>query len=418
MQNVLFFLFRLHGGGAERVVSNLSMDLAEQYNIKIAVFDRSEQAYPYKGELIRIKLPFSGNTSENKLIARLIRLIVLVYKLKKLKTKHKIDVTISFAEQANIINILTKGKRKSILSVRTLLSKQISETPNAGIIRFLVKFLYNRADLIITPSKIAGQDLLEQFGVSPPLLKVISNYIDKEKIGNLSMERIDDSFHRQIFEQPIMLNVGRVTPAKGQWLLLAMMAKMKSAFPGWKLVIIGGSEKEGKLKSELIQLAEDLALKIYDSSGGQQRSLDFDIFLLGFQVNPFRYMRQSKVLLFPSVFEGFPNTVLEAMQSGLPVIVADCRSGPREILAPQTDLSIPTTKLELTKYGILCPALTNTEINEEVPSDILSEWIAAFSMVANQPGLINELIRNGYARVKEFDRKSILKQWRECIDQE
>jgi hypothetical protein len=68
-RNILFFIYRLYGGGAERVVSNLSMALGDNYNIKIIIYDLEEKTYPYKGELIRIKLPFSK-----------IQFIITVYK--------------------------------------------------------------------------------------------------------------------------------------------------------------------------------------------------------------------------------------------------------------------------------------------------------------------------------------------------
>lgn len=58
MKNVLFFIYRLYGGGAERVVSNLSLALANEYNVKIVIYSNEEKTYPYDGQLIRIKLPF------------------------------------------------------------------------------------------------------------------------------------------------------------------------------------------------------------------------------------------------------------------------------------------------------------------------------------------------------------------------
>jgi glycosyltransferase involved in cell wall biosynthesis len=418
MQNVLFFLFRLYGGGAERVVSNLSMDLADHYNIKIAIFDNEEEVYPYRGQLIRIKLPFSKNTADNKLLARVIRLLVLVYKLRKIKKQHQIDVTISFAEQANIINVLTKGRTRIILSVRTFLSRQILDTPNSSILKFLIKFLYNRADLIITPSKVSGLDLVKHFGILHRKLKVIYNYIDQEKIIERSQKGIEDCFHQQLFELPILLNVGRITPAKGQWLLMELMKKIKIQFPGWKLVIMGETENEGQLRMQLTELAADLDLKLYDSLSAQEPSLDYDVYLLGFQLNPFRYMRKSKILLFPSVFEGFPNTVLEAMQSGLPVIVADCHAGPREILAPETDLEVKINIMELTQYGILCPALTSTEIKLGIAPDLLDEWMNAVSIMINEPEMKNRLIQNGYTRVSSFEKKFILQEWKDCMELE
>ncbi len=414
VQNVLFFIFRLHGGGAERVVSNLSIDFAERYNVKIAVFDRMEKVYPHRGELIRIAAPFSEDPGSNNWLARGVRLWVLTRKLREIKRLYKIDTTISFGEQANIINVLSKGKTKAVLSVRTLLSNEIRNTPRMNILRSFVRNFYNHGHHIIVPSKVAGQDLVRHFKVSPEKLKVIYNYIDPGKITRLSREPIEDPY-RELFGQPVLLNVGRITPAKGQWLLLEVMKKIKECYPGWKLVIIGEAEKGENMKAQLISRAEQLGLRLYDSSQNGPLTLNDDIYLLGFQANPYRFMRNSRVLLFPSVFEGFPNTVLEAMQAGLPVISADCHSGPREIMAPDSDLTKRIDAAEYTPYGILCPALPTADIREIIAEEIIGEWTKSLTMLIEDTVLRERLVQNGYARVRDFDRENILRQWQDSI---
>ena len=416
MQNVLFFIFRLYGGGAERVVSNLSMAFSEHHNIKVVVYDTQEKTYPFKGELIRIKLPFSKDPIHNHWWQRLIRLVILIYKVRKIKRQYKIDVSISFAEQANIVNILTRGKRKTVISMRTLLSKEVASTPKMRILTHVIRHLYNKAQQIIVPSQLGGLDLQNHFGIKPAKLKVIYNYIEPEKIDALAAETISDSFLISLFNRPVLLNVGRITPAKGQWLLFEAMKKIKHVHPEWKLVIIGESETEGNLKSRLLHMANQLGLKLYDSAAAQDPSSEYDIYLLGFKANPFKYMRQSSVLVFPSVFEGFPNTVLEAMQSRLPLVVADCIAGPREILAPKSDLSARATRTELTEYGMLCPALPHADISIPVPPSTVDEWVYAIEEVMTKEDLRDRFIANGIRRVRDFDKEAILADWEKTID--
>jgi glycosyltransferase involved in cell wall biosynthesis len=340
----------------------------------------------------------------------------LIYKVRKIKRQYKIDVSISFAEQANIINILTRGKGRTVISMRTLLSKEIASTPRMKILTHLIKRLYNKAEQIIVPSQLGGLDLQKHFGIAPVKLKVIYNYIEPEKINALAIEAIDDPLLNSLFARPVLLNVGRITRAKGQWLLFDIMKTIKPLHPEWKLVIIGESDSEGNLKSDLHKLSNQLGLKLYDSATAEELSTEYDIYLLGFRVNPFKYMRHSSVLVFPSVFEGFPNTVLEAMQCKLPVIVADCNAGPREILAPKSDFSNRTVIAEWTDNGILCPALPFADINIPVSSSIIDEWVYAINQVISDRDLRERLVRNGLRRVRDFDKTEILNEWEKSIN--
>jgi glycosyltransferase involved in cell wall biosynthesis len=415
MQNVLFFLFRLYGGGTERVVSNISQALGDECNIKIAIYDDEDKTYPFKGELIRIKLPFSSDTINNSMWKRQVRLLFLIYRLRHLKRRLRIDTTISFGEQANIINMLTKGKGRTLLSVRSTLSREMAIQPKMDVLKPFIRRLYNHAGKIILPSKSAAMDLSDHFGVLSKKIQVIYNFIDPEKITQLASEGLSNAFYDQLLSKRILLNVGRITPAKGQWLLVKALSRIRKERKDFKLVIIGESDKEGSIKNGLFAIAYDLGLKIFDADSNQIPSLDFDIYLLGFKPNPFPFMKKSEIMVFPSVFEGFPNTILEAMQCGLPVISADCVSGPREIMAPGSDLRTKSKTWELTEFGLLCPALPNGDPMSETPEYILAAWIEAIQRLAEDEDLKKKFIENGYRRVTDFLKDNIINQWRESL---
>src|SRR4051812_21321337 len=106
-KNLLFIVDQLHRGGSQKVVANLSNQLEEHCNVHIAIYnDIDKVEFPYKGTLVKIKLPWSDNPSQNNVFARFTRLLYLIIDLRKIKKRYNIEVAISFLEASNIINIL------------------------------------------------------------------------------------------------------------------------------------------------------------------------------------------------------------------------------------------------------------------------------------------------------------------------
>ena len=417
MQNILFFIFRLYGGGAERTVSNLSQAFGDKYNIKIAIYDIEERTYPYAGELIRIKLPFSKNVAENGKIARAIRLLVLLFKLRRLKKKHAINVCISFSEQANIINLITGGSR-TIISVRTTLSEEIKSMPRMKVLYGFIRALYNRAYRIITPSEGISEDLIDHFGVHPGKIRVIFNYVDREKIRRLYNVPLSDPFLKSLFQKDILLHVGRITAAKGLWLAFHVYKMLKPVYPGIRLVSIGEGESEPIFKKKILKYAKGLDLKIDDLEENGAPDDDADIVFMGFRNNPYQFMRESKVLVFPSAFEGFPNTILEALECSLPVVAADCNSGPRFILAPGSTITGRAEKMELSAFGILAPPLKDAEIDTVIDPRVIEEWTKAVGAMLEKDDLRRQYMLAGRERSGNFDKEVILSQWELLLSEE
>ena len=67
--------------------------------------------------------------------------------------------------------------------------------------------------------------------------------------------------------------------------------------------------------------------------------------------NPFKAISKCDAYVLSSLFEGFPNALVEAMICGLPVIASNCQSGPKEILDDVSELNI--NGVYKAKYGII-----------------------------------------------------------------
>lgn len=412
-KNLLLIVNQLHYGGAQKVVANLSRDLSSSSNVFLAIFnDIDNVGYSYGGNLIRIKAPFSSNPDQNHFIARTVRLLYLVMQFRKIKKKYRIDVAISFLEAPNIINVLSRRKEKVILSVRSYLSREIQKVQQISIYEKLVKKLYNKSDFVVVPSISLADDLNQNFGIDKSRLRVINNYLDHQLLSVLKEENFQYPVLQNVFKDPVLINVGRLHDAKGQMLLLPVLKMVKEKINAVRLIIVG----QGELMSSLIAKSKELGLKICLPEDLPLQNtttiMEYDVFLLGPQKNPYQYLEKSSLFLFPSIYEGFPNAMLEAMAMGLPVISADCNSGPREILAPETDLNKKANTTERAEYGILMPI----PVLNDMQNDEVLEWSRIVAEL-----LINEQEKQYYSeqakkRAMHFGKDAIISQWLSLIN--
>jgi glycosyltransferase involved in cell wall biosynthesis len=109
--------------------------------------------------------------------------------------------------------------------------------------------------------------------------------------------------------------MGRLVRQKGFDLLVEAFARVASMHPDWRVVILGEGAERANLTASI------------HAAGLVDR-----VSLAGFASAPERAMRQADLFVLPSRFEGFPNSLLEAMAEGMPCISFDCPTGPKELI--------------------------------------------------------------------------------------
>lgn len=391
-QNIAIIIPELAGGGAERVVSNLSLYFPEEFKRYIIVYDKTNISYPYNGHLIDLNTRATRNP-----FGKAINLIKRIFKIRKIKKEYKIDTTISFMEGPNIVNILTKSEDKVIVSVRNFISKSANGFYGKIYKKLIMKF-YNKADCIISVSKTIKDDLIKNFKINEEKIEVIYNPYDIETIQKLTEEELEEEY-KEIFNQPVIINVGRLYKQKGQWHLIRAFKKVKEEIPNSKLVILG----QGNLEEYLRKLVYEYRL-------------EKDIYLLGFQKNPFKFMSRSEICAFSSLYEGFPNVLVEAMACGLPVIASDCKSGPREIMDLDTNIDIETKTIEYAEYGILVPVCDGVYYCGKDDLSKEEKLLAkAITNIFKDEEIKNSYIRKAKVRASNFNINNIISQWIEQI---
>jgi glycosyltransferase involved in cell wall biosynthesis len=368
------------------VVSELLENLPDSFEKYLILFEK-RIVYSLRNDVkvIILDLPAAKDP-----IRKITNVLLRVYKTRKIKRNESLDIVLSFLEGANFVNVLSKVVDVgTIISVRTTLGKK--EGFYACILRLLARWVYKRADIIVANSQGVKKDLVERLKLGAERIEVKNNPFNMEKIQKLAKEPLELTGICD-FVKPTVISVGGLQEAKGHWHLIRAFREIKREVEDARLLIVGG----GILESYLKKLAEESG---YSS----------DICFLGFQENPFKFVSRSKVFVLPSLREGFPNALVEAMACGKPVIATDCDSGPREILAPETSIDYKTTEVEFAEYGVLVPPLDGRlySINKSLTESESLLANAIIEVIKNQD-LQQKYSSLALERAKDFEISKIV----------
>jgi len=412
---LLFIIPNLTGGGAERVCVNIYKGLKnyENYKIYLVLFQKILKYEITDEEIISMDIKGSPN-----ILGKIKNFLLRFYRLLKIKKEINPDVCISFLEPADFLNLITKfGRHKVILTIHNTMSEYFKQLYDDGFSKKLASFVYNnsykilakKANLIICVSHGIAKDFAKSYNVDSSKIKVIHNPINLDEIEKFCEENLNE--YELIFKHPVLITAGRLTKQKGQWYLIRVFKALKEKHKDLKLVILG----EGELKDYLVKLSEELGLKTYVWDR-DALSESFDVYFLGFQENPFKFMARSKLFVFPSLWEGFGNVLVEAMACEVPVVSSDCRSGPREILAPNTDFNYQTQKPEFAEYGVLMPVF---EVKYKSAEEPLEEreimWVETIDKLLEDEDLRKHYSEKAKQRAGDFRIEKIVEEWNRCL---
>ncbi|MEO5967899.1 MAG: glycosyltransferase [Ferruginibacter sp.] len=235
---ILIFINTLGFGGAERVVSQLLFHLQDDFEIHIVLLTRIiDYEIPKNIKVFDLNQPFSENA-----IITLIKLPLLSAKLKRYCETNNIPTVISFLNRPCYISGFMRGllgfKGRIIMCERTHQSTLFENDTlhYKTVSTALIKYAYNKADLVLSNSIVMKDDLIENFNIKVPM-DVIYNPIDIAAVQAKSMEDVNFKFDKNSF---YFISVGGFRKEKNHALLLEAMAFMKGT--NAKLIFVGGGE--------------------------------------------------------------------------------------------------------------------------------------------------------------------------------
>lgn len=355
---IMFLLTIYEVGGISTVAKNLSEALkTDKFEIVLLTEKLSSKHYPIDSNIKVINLDISQRRG---FVAKAFNIARHLISMRRHIISEAPDIILSFGAYVNCHALLSllffKGKRPKVILTEHS-EEMFLKVRNKGIryilfkklYKILMSILYCNADHIVAVSKSIASGLRKIFFVPPDKVKVIYNPVNINRIKELCKEEcLLLNFSRPL---PCIGTVARLSPEKGVHFLIQgfkiLLDKIDS-----RLIIVG----DGIERLRLEQMVKE--------SGIQEK-----VVFTGYTDNPFKYVAKMDVFVLPSLWEGFPNVLLEAMACGVPVIASDSGGGIREIIINKVNglLIKPGSSLDITSsmYDLLSDKEKRLKIIEE-----------------------------------------------------
>lgn len=395
---LLFLITSLHNGGAERALSNMSLNFPGNVEHTVLLNKRYEDEYPFRGDIRTLGI------DEDFKMSLWFQLKVFLRRMRALRQEKQnggYQACISFMESSNFANILSGRKHcKVIVSVRTDYRDAKSKifkwivVPLAGI-------LYRRADAIAVISEGIRENLINNLHLDGNRIYVIYNVFPVQQLREQAKVPIEnDDLIQYMRDSFVYVNMGRLEAPKGQGNLIRAFSVVARRCDKAKLIIMGKGKEQEYLE------------KVISAYGLEDR-----VRILPFQSNPHQILSACDAYVFPSLWEGFGNALCEALICGLPCIASDCRSGPREILAPHTDVTHHNKyEIEYAEYGILTPVCSGIKQTQQTALEREEELLAeAMTGLYEDKELYARYQKAAEKRAAQFDVKSVMQQWTDLV---
>lgn len=303
---VAFYMHDLSGGGVERMRLTLIEALAQRrVEVMLVLGSRTGPLVPLLPHGLQvIELGASRTLAAIPRLARFLR-------------DAQPDILVSSLNHNNVAamvaRMLSGSRARLIICQHNALSGERMLGWKYSLVPHLYRLLHRSANAAVAVSRGVANELCFVGGIPRSKISVIYNPV----IGFGFDERCEcDPPHPWLMKkaEPVFVFVGRLTAQKGLFSLLKAMRLLLDTGKA-RLIIVGEGEEETGLRKY-----------------ARQRGIGDAVAFVGFQLNPLPWIKHADALISSSRYEGFGNSIVEALACGTQVIATDCPHGPAEVL--------------------------------------------------------------------------------------
>lgn len=317
---VLIFIHSLQNGGAERVTANLANYWVDKgWDITVVTFaKRNSDFYTLHPMVQRIALELTNDSSN--VWAGLWNNLPRIVALRRVLRQVRPDIALGMITNSSVLLALAALGLPNLCSIGTERNHP-PQTPLDFQWKILRSCTYGLLNVVTALTSESAEWI--KHNTNARRIVVIPNAV----FLPLPIEepRIIPSVICRSGRK-IVLAAGRLNAQKGHDWLIKAFSNLSQKHSDWDLVILG----EGSLRTTIERQV-------------QKAGLEKRIFIPGRAGNISEWYETADLYVMSSRFEGFPNSLLEAMAHGLPVVSFDCDTGPRDIVRHEVDgLLVPS----------------------------------------------------------------------------
>ena len=291
-KKIVCFTDSLCSGGAQRQLVGLACLLKKQgYDVSVLVY-WDDMFYKHLLDTEKIDVYLVGNIKNP---------LVRLWRLYKFFKSADIDTVIAYQETPSLIACIFN----TILRWRRLIVSERNTTQKVGWKDWIRFQMFRVANYIVPNSHTQSTFIKENAKHLSAKVQTITNFIDTEYFKPIA---------RPVSNENVIIGVGRVTPQKNIHTLIEALSIVKKN--GYNFVVkwFGRSDNEdyARLCSDLIEEYDVADRFIFE---GQNKNIRDEYY-------------EAYALCLPSLYEGFPNVICEAMGCGLPILCSDICDNP------------------------------------------------------------------------------------------
>lgn len=352
------------GGGAEKILKNISKGLSDEYDIDILEINHHGVVVS-DDENINVLEPVFKNLENTSLFKnikwKLFLLFPKFFRNRITRKTYDYEIAFNYLYPVYLLNDDVKSISWNHGTIYNLKNHKISRVRQGKKLKYVNK--------IIAISEKTEESIKEIYPEYMKKIELVYNGYDFNDINAKSLENAKIKF-----EEDSLIYIGRIEESKGIKRLLEVFKNVVENIPDKKLYLLG----KGNLEEYVSKFIRD-------------NNLEKNVFMLGYVENPYPYIKKASYVILLSEAEGFPTVLVESLALGKGFISTPV-GGTKELNNSHKCGFVSDDNKEITNY--LVDELSKNKENRLIKSEVCREYVDKFSLekqIASIKNIIKEL---------------------------